>query len=631
MKYPMFNSLDAIINNHCEGVIMCGIVGAVAKRDVVQVLLEGIKRLEYRGYDSAGIAVIDSKRDFLLCRTLGKIKKLQSLLELEPLAGNVGIAHTRWATHGKPSEKNAHPHIASDEIAIVHNGIIENHANLRASLLSKGCRISSETDSELVAHLVYRHMNAGLDFLSAVSTTAHELEGSFAIGFMCRSEPEHIIALRRGSPLVLGLGNGENFIASDQSALISIVKRFIYLADGDIADVYHDSVNIYDSSGKKVTREVQVSDLNQELIGKGGYSHYMLKEIFEQPDAISSTLEGRMSHQRVFIEAFGVEAPKIFEQIQRVQIVACGTSFHAALVAKSWFEEIAGIPCQAEIASEFRYRNKVVEPNTLFVTLSQSGETADSMAALRLANKSDYLATLAICNVPESSMVRESDLVLMTRAGPEISVASTKSFTTQMATLFLLMIALGRFHHINSIMETRLIGLLATVPKKISETLALDSMIRNLAKDFVNASSVLFLGRGMQLPIAMEGALKLKEISYIHAEAYPAGELKHGPIALVDNKIPIVALAPADELLEKLKSNIQEVLAREGKIFIVGNAEVGLEKIPGIKELLMPNVDRLLAPIIYAIPMQLLAYHIAILKGTDIDQPRNLAKSVTVE
>lgn len=611
---------------------MCGIVGAVAQRDVAPILLEGLKRLEYRGYDSAGIAVIDGQKSLQRHRALGKVQELQNLLTKHPLSGGSGIAHTRWATHGKPSEENAHPHIVGDEIALVHNGIIENHEILRARLLKNGCTLNSETDSELVAHLVYQCLQKGKDFLSAVQETAKELEGAFAIGFMHCKEPGRLIALRRGSPLVIGLGLGENFIASDHLALLPVAQRFIYLEEGDTADIYRDKVIIYDATGKQVERPVHVSDLNQEVAQKGKYRHFMLKEIFEQPNAVKNTLESRVTRDRILIETFGPQAAELFEKTQRVHIVACGTSYHAGLVARYWIEKIAKIPCHVEIASEHRYREKIVEANTLFVTLSQSGETADTLGALRLAKKSGYLAALGICNVPASSLVRESDLVLMTGAGPEIGVASTKAFTTQLTALLLFTLALGRYHGLSAAEEAAIIKQLHVLPEKIEQALLIDPEIKKLAKVFADKYHSLFLGRGVEFPIAMEGALKLKEISYIHAEAYPAGELKHGPLALVDPDMPVIVLAPSDELLDKLKSNLQEVKARGGDLIVFTDEQSGINSENShLRVLNMPQVDSLLAPIVYTIPMQLLAYHVAVLKGTDVDQPRNLAKSVTVE
>lgn len=610
---------------------MCGIVGAVAQRDVALLLLEGLKRLEYRGYDSAGIAVIDSSQNFQRHRAPGKVKQLQNLMESTPLPGTTGIAHTRWATHGKPSENNAHPHIAGDEIALVHNGIIENHEILRNKLLAAGCILKSETDSELVAHLVYEQIKSGLDFLAAVQAVAAVLEGAFAIGFMHRSEPGRLIALRRGCPLVIGIGIGEHFIASDQLALLPVSQRFIHLEEGDIADVRRNQVILYDAKGVKVERKISATSLRHEATEKGEFKHFMLKEIYEQPNAIKSTFEGRLSREHVLIETFGTQAQEVFQHIQRIQIVACGTSYHAGLVARHWIEGIAKIPCQVEIASENRYRPQVVEPNTLFITLSQSGETADTLGALRLAKSLNYAASLAICNAPESSLVRESDLVLMTSAGPEIGVASTKAFSTQLVALFLLTLVLGRFRGLSTAQESSYIKLLCDLPNALKQSLLLEPAIKNIAQSFADKSHALFIGRGLQFPIAMEGALKLKEISYIHAEAYPAGELKHGPLALVDAEMPVVALAPADELIDKMKSNLEEIRARGGKLIIFADEASRIENSPGAEVVTVPTVDTLLKPLVYTIPMQLLAYHVAVLKGTDVDQPRNLAKSVTVE
>lgn len=610
---------------------MCGIIGAVAQRDVADTLLEGLKHLEYRGYDSAGIVVIDSKQHLQCHRILGKVDILAKLLSKKPLFGHIGLAHTRWATHGKPSKSNAHPHIAGNEIALVHNGIIENHKTLRVYLLEQGCVIRSETDSELVAHLVYLHVKAGQDFMTAVRSAAAELQGAFSIGFIRRVEPERLLAIRNGSPLVVGLGIKENFIASDPMALASVANKFIYLEDGDIADVRYDSVAIYDASGKKVERSIHSMDLKYGAADKKPYPHFILKEILEQPETLTDIFEEYLSKQHPIIEAFGAKAQEIFPHIKRVQIVACGTSYHAGLVGRYWLEELTGIPCQVEIASENRYRVGVVEPDTLFVTLSQSGETADTLAAERQAKKLGYAATLTICNVPNSTLSRESDLVFMMRAGSEIGVASTKSFTSQLVALFLLSIALGRYHYIDEQQADELIKLLKVVPEKVEQVLKLDSSIQALASKIFNTQHIVLLARDIQFPIAMEGALKLKEIAYIHADAYPAGELKHGPLALVNSKLFVIALVPTNALLDKFKSNLQEVLARDGNLIVFTDIESGIENNAQTQVLTMPLIDKYLAPIIYAIPMQLLAYHIGILKGNDVDQPRNLAKSVTVE
>ncbi len=609
---------------------MCGIIGAVAKTDVAQLLVDGLTRLEYRGYDSAGIAILDNHHHLQRLRTLGKVSKLATLLKKKPMRGETGIAHTRWATHGKPSERNAHPHIAADEIALVHNGIIENHGLLRAQLIQKGCILTSETDSELVAHLVYLKIQTTHDFLSAVQMAREELKGAYAFGFIYKKEPGRLIAMRSGSPLVIGIGVGEHFIASDALALLPLTRQFIYLEEGDIADIQCNRLTIYDKTNAKVNRSLHTLDNNLTSAIKGDYQHFMLKEIFEQPDAILSTLEGRITYERVLVEAFGVDARELFKQIKRVEIVACGTSYHAGLVGKYWIEELAGIPCQVEIASENRYRHKIIEPHTLFVTLSQSGETADTLAALQLAKQSKYAATLTICNVPDSSLVRESDFVFMMNAGPEIGVASTKSFTCQLVALLLLSISIGRYHHLDESVETNIVKQLIALPMKLTQTLALSSDIKNLAKDFIAKTNALFLGRGIEFPIAMEGALKLKEISYIHAEAYPAGELKHGPLALVDANMPVVALVQNDTLLEKIKSNLEEVYTRDGHLIIFADEKIAFENNVGAI-ISIPTIDKILAPIVFVIPLQLLAYYVAVLKGTDVDQPRNLAKSVTVE
>jgi len=610
---------------------MCGIVGAVAQRDVAAILIEGLKRLEYRGYDSAGLAVIDNTQQLHRHRIVGKVEKLQSLLTTEPLLGHIGIAQTRWATHGIPSVENAHPHFSGTDLALVHNGIIENHEPLRAQLIQAGYTFNSETDSEIVVHLIHQKMTRGQDLLSAAQATLKELEGAFAIGVMHRNDPNRLIAFRRGAPLVIGIGIGEYFIGSDHLALLPVTQRFIYLEEDDLVDLRCDRIIIYDKNNKKVTRPIHHSDLTYELADKGKYRHYMQKEIFEQPNAILATLESRLGNKHILEETFGKAATTVFAKTERVQIVACGTSYHAGLVARYWIEALAGIPCQVEIASEIRYRRFIVEPNTLFVTLSQSGETADTLSALRLAKKSGYLATLTICNAPESSMVRESDLVLLTRAGHEIGVASTKAFTTQLTALLLLTTVLGRHHNLPVEIEAELVTQLETLPEKVEQTLKLDQSIKQLAQLFHDKQHALFLGRGAHFPIALEGALKLKEISYIHAEAYPAGELKHGPLALVDNEMPVIALVPNDELLDKIKSNLQEVRARGGQLIVFADEKANIESDESTRVITVPSVHPLLAPLIYTLPMQLLAYHVAVLKGTDVDQPRNLAKSVTVE
>jgi glucosamine--fructose-6-phosphate aminotransferase (isomerizing) len=610
---------------------MCGIVGAVAERHVAPILLEGLKRLEYRGYDSAGMAVIGSERSIERRRVQGKVSGLEEVLAAEPLDGTIGIAHTRWATHGVPSTRNAHPHVCGDLVALVHNGIIENHAELRARQSANGYEFTSDTDTEVAVNLVHHHLEQGLDLLAAVQTAARELVGAFAFGVMSRTAPERLVAARRGSPLVIGLGIGENFIASDVFALLPVTQRFIFLEDGDVAEITRSSITIYDAAGQRVTRPESISKLTPDAAEKSGYRHFMLKEIFTQPRAVAETLEGRLEEDRVADTIFGPTAGEIFDRVKSVTIVACGTSFHAGTVAKYWLEGMAGVPCSVEVASEFRYRNPVVNPNTLFVTISQSGETADTLAALREAKRAGYAHSLAICNVPESSLTRESELVLMTRAGPEIGVASTKAFTTQLVALMLLTIALGRRHRITPHRERELVAALQTLPGKLNAALELNDTITALAEHFVNKHHALYLGRGSMYPIAMEGALKLKEISYIHAEAYPAGELKHGPLALVDDEMPVIAVAPNNELIEKLKSNLEEVRARGGQLYIFADSNVDVATTASIHVISVPGVPDEIAPIVYTVPLQMLAYHVAVLKGADVDQPRNLAKSVTVE
>ncbi len=610
---------------------MCGIVGAIAQREVASILLEGLKRLEYRGYDSAGIAVIEDDGSLTRLRKKGKVGELVKAIEKSPLPGKVGIAHTRWATHGEPSERNAHPHTYGNEIAVVHNGIIENHEQLHAFLREKGYQFASDTDSEIVGHLTHYYLSQGDDLLAAVQRVARELQGAFALAIIHKACPDRILLVRRGSPLVIGLGIGENFIASDHYALLPVTQRFIYLEEDDVADIRCASYSVYDKTGKPVEREIKESQQAYDAVDRGQYRHFMQKEIFQQARAISDTLEGRLGNNGVMEQVFGEEAANIFPHIKQVQIVACGTSYHAGMVGRYWLEGVAKVPCQVEIASEFRYRDTIVKPGTLLVTISQSGETADTLAALRLAKTQGYAATLVICNVPESSLVRESDLVLMTRAGVEIGVASTKAFTTQLTALLLLTATLGRHHGMTSEQYKNLKRQLLELPRGVEKALSLDNEIKTLSKCFADKRHTLFLGRGSQFPIALEGALKLKEISYIHAEAYPAGELKHGPLALVDAEMPVVVVAPNNELLEKLKSNLQEVRARGGELIVFADHSAGLSNGNGTTILAMPAVDDLIAPIIYTIPLQLLSYHVAVLKGTDVDQPRNLAKSVTVE
>ena len=611
---------------------MCGIVGAVAARDIVPVLIEGLRRLEYRGYDSAGVAVLNGTAHLKRLRTVGKVRSLQEVLELDPTHGTLGIAHTRWATHGVPSERNAHPHISRDGIAIVHNGIIENHEELREELLSHGYQFSSETDTEVIAHRIHYHKQRLRDLFRAVRATVSELEGAYALAVVAEDQPDCIVLARAGCPVVIGVGKNEHFVASDVSALLPVTRNFIFLEEGDVAEIRREGVRILDKEGNSAVRPVRESSLSSDAAEKGDYAHYMLKEIYEQPRAIAQTLEERVAGGKLLEAAFGPAATEVFRRTQAVRIIACGTSYHAASVAKYYVEQIARLPCWVEIASEYRYRNPVVPPNTLFVTISQSGETADTLAALRMAKQSGYLSTLAICNVPESSLVRESELVLLTRAGPEIGVASTKAFTTQLAGLGMLVVALAKFNGTDAERERGLVQRLIEIPGLVEKTLQLDGTIRELAKRFADKRHALFLGRGQMHPIAMEGALKLKEISYIHAEAYPAGELKHGPLALVDADMPVIAVAPNNDLLEKLKSNLQEVRARGGELYVFADPDAGFQSSEGVTVITMPrHVSHFQAPAVYTVPLQLLAYHCAILKGTDVDQPRNLAKSVTVE
>ena len=610
---------------------MCGIVGAAARRDVVGTLIAGLKSLEYRGYDSAGIALLN-EHGLQRVRTRGKVHELEALQAAAPIAGHTGIAHTRWATHGVPNTTNAHPITSRDSVAVVHNGIIENHDELRAELKSLGFEFATQTDTEVIAHLIEYYQGQGADLLGAVRAALPRLRGAYAIAAISRREPGRVVGTRRGSPLVVGLGEGEQFIASDIHALLPVTQRFIYLAEGDIADATVDGVTVYDEHGSVVEHPVKQAHFSADAIVRGEYRHYMLKEIHEQPQSIADTLEGRISDGNILTEVFGVSARELLTKTRNVHLIACGSSFHASLCARYWIESLAGVPCNVEIASEYRYRDPVVPPDTLFVTVSQSGETADTLAALKQAKTGGYLGTLAICNVPESSIVRESELVLMTRAGPEIGVASTKAFTTQLVALALLALELARHHGLDNERYRDLVRRLETLPGIVRDVLELDDKIKRMAEHFVNRDHALFLGRGAQYPIAMEGALKLKEISYIHAEAYPAGELKHGPLALVDENMPVVAVAPNDHLLDKLKSNLEEVRARGGELYVLADADVAAN-IPGGNDhlLVLPSCGEVIAPIVFNIPLQLLAYHVAVLRGTDVDQPRNLAKSVTVE
>ena len=610
---------------------MCGIVGGIARHDVVPHLVEGLRRLEYRGYDSAGVVVINDEGCVDRIRRAGRVEALASAIDGK-MQGSIGIGHTRWATHGVPSEINAHPHVCRKTVALVHNGIIENHDSLRAQQIEKGFEFTSDTDTEVVVHQVYDyHLNQQLDLLEAVRLTINDIRGAYALGVISNRDPHRIVAARFGSPLVIGLGENENYIASDAAALLPITRRFIYLDEGDIADITLDRVTVFDADGNQVERPVHESTLSADAADKGDYDHFMLKEIFEQPGAIVETIEGRVSEDRVLEASFGPEAASIFNQIEAVQIVACGTSYHAGLIARYGFEELGGLPCNVEVASEFRYRRHVVSPNTLFVTISQSGETADTLAALREAKKMGFSHTLTICNVPESSLVRESDLSLMTRAGPEIGVASTKAFTTQLVALLLLVVVLGRRRELAPDTEAKIVKQLRHLPVQIEETLALNDKIAEMAKQFANKRNALFLGRGAHYPVALEGALKLKEISYIHAEGYPAGELKHGPLALVDSEVPIVAVAPNDALLDKLKANLQEVRARGGALYVFADPASAVHAEDGVSVIEVAPAEQAVSPIVYSVPLQLLAYHVALIRGTDVDKPRNLAKSVTVE
>lgn len=610
---------------------MCGIVGAVAQRDVAEILIQGLHRLEYRGYDSAGVAVVDANHNLQRVRRVGKVKALDEAVEKQPLIGGTGIAHTRWATHGEPSETNAHPHMSGD-ITVVHNGIIENYQELKAELQQRGYQFVSQTDTEVIAHLVHWEFDHCHDLLKAVQQAVTQLTGAYGMVVMHRQQPEHLIAARSGSPLVIGYGVGENFLASDQLALLNVTRRFSFLEEGDVAEITRRSVTIYNRLGEKVERPISESNLEQDAADKGQFRHFMQKEIFEQPTAIINTLEGRIAHDSVIVESIGSKAKSILENVKHVQIVACGTSYNSGMVARYWFEALAGVSCDVEIASEFRYRKFVTRPNSLLLTLSQSGETADTLAALRLAKEKGYMAAMTICNVAGSSLVRESDLAFMTRAGVEIGVASTKAFTTQLVSMLMLVVAIGKLNgSISPEKEKEIVQALHTVPTDIEKALVFDKQIEKLAEDFAEKHNALFLGRGEFYPIAMEAALKLKEISYIHAEAYAAGELKHGPLALIDADMPVIVVAPNNDLLEKVKSNIEEVRARGGQLYVFADAEAGFQDSDNMKIITMPKVNEITAPIYYTVPMQLLSYYVAIIKGTDVDQPRNLAKAVTVE
>jgi glucosamine--fructose-6-phosphate aminotransferase (isomerizing) len=607
---------------------MCGIVGISAQRPIVHHLIEGLQALEYRGYDSAGIAML-TPNGIERLRAKGKVRDLDTLQKQTGLDGFSGIAHTRWATHGVPSELNAHPH-ASGQVSVVHNGIIENHAELRAELIRDGFEFASQTDTEVIAHMIERDQRQGLSLFESVKKTVARLHGAYAIVAISAREPGTLAGARLGSPLVVGYGEGENYFGSDVHALIPLTRRFSYLEEGDVAEITLTTVRICNGAGEEVTRPIKVSSFNSDAASKGDYAHYMLKEIHEQPQSVADTLEGRIAGGKILTQIFGVDAQALLRATESVHIIACGTSYHAGLVARYWIEQLAGVPCTAEIASEYRYRDPVVKKGTLFLTISQSGETADTLAALKLAKQRDYLTQLAICNVPESSIVREAGLVLMTRAGPEIGVASTKAFTTQLTALALFALELARIKGLDPEAYSDGVRQLEHLPVLIVEALKLDGQVRDLAKNFADKQHALFLGRGTHWPVAMEGALKLKEISYIHAEAYAAGELKHGPLALVDKDMPVIAVAPNDALLDKLKSNMEEVRARGGELYLFADETVA-HGMTGDHVVSLPATGIIAAPIVSTVPLQLLAYHIAVLRGTDVDQPRNLAKSVTVE
>ncbi|OBT24582.1 glutamine--fructose-6-phosphate transaminase (isomerizing) [Vibrio splendidus] len=610
---------------------MCGIVGAVAQRDVAEILVEGLRRLEYRGYDSAGVAVVDSESNLTRVRRLGKVQELADAVDQQHVIGGTGIAHTRWATHGEPSEANAHPHMSGD-IAVVHNGIIENHETLRALLQERGYVFTSQTDTEVIAHLVEWELRTSDSLVEALQKTAKQLDGAYGTVAVDRKDPSRIVVARSGSPIVIGFGVGENFLASDQLALLSVTRRFMYLEEGDVAEVTRRDVTVFDVAGERVEREIVESNAEHDAGDKGQYRHFMQKEIFEQPTALINTMEGRISDTSVTTNAIGVKAEEILSKVEHVQIIACGTSYNSGMAARYWFESLAGVSCDVEIASEFRYRDFVVRPNSLLVTLSQSGETADTLAALRLAKEKGYMSAMTICNVAGSSLVRESDFAFMTRAGTEIGVASTKAFTTQLAAMLMMVTSIGRLQgRINEEKEAEIVQALHQLPADIEKALAFDKEIEALAPDFADKHHTLFLGRGEFYPIAMEASLKLKEISYIHAEAYAAGELKHGPLALIDADMPVVVIAPSNDLLEKLKSNVEEVRARGGLLYVFADEDAGFESDENMKIIKMPHVSEVTAPIYYTVPMQLLSYHVALIKGTDVDQPRNLAKAVTVE
>ncbi len=610
---------------------MCGIVGAIAERNVVEILLEGLKRLEYRGYDSAGVALLDTDGNLNRTRRIGKVKELADALHASPIKGTTGIAHTRWATHGGVTEANAHPHFSSDRIAVVHNGIIENYRSLRSELSAKGYGFTSDTDTETIAHQVHYELDQTNDLLTAVQNSVEHFHGAYGTVIMDKQDPDRVIVARSGSPLVIGLGIGENFIASDQMALLPVTRRFMFLEEGDVAEITRTSIKVYDENGNPVERDVNESNVEHDAGDKGGYRHYMLKEIHEQPAVVRNTLSGRLSETGISANIFGHGADELLANIKHVQIIACGTSYHSGMTARYWLEQYANVSCNVEIASEFRYRKSYVHPNSLIVTISQSGETADTLAALRLAKEQGYAASLAICNVPGSSLVRESDLAFMTLAGAEIGVASTKAFTTQLTGFLMLTLALGSHNGMSASDHDNIVKGLHALPSKLEETLSLTDEIKDLAEEFADKHNSLFLGRGDQYPIAMEGALKLKEISYIHAEAYASGELKHGPLALIDDEMPVIVVAPNNELLEKLKSNVEEVRARGGIMYVFADKDANFASDETMRVINVPHCEDAIAPIIYTLPLQLLSYYVAVIKGTDVDQPRNLAKSVTVE
>jgi len=610
---------------------MCGIVGAVAQRDIADILLTGLQSLEYRGYDSAGIATVGNDGQLNRLRRVGKVKELADAVDEFGMLGGTGIAHTRWATHGEPNEANAHPHVSSDRIAVVHNGIIENHAQLRETLIQHGYVFTSDTDTEVIAHLVEHELKSSASLFEAVRKTVPQLDGAYGTVIMDKTQPEQLIVARSGSPLVIGYGIGEHFIASDQLALLPVTRRFAFLEEGDVAMITREAVRVVDVEGNEVERAVEESALSSNVNDKGNYRHFMLKEIHEQPVAIQRTLEDRLAGGRVLDSAFGENAEELLKKVEHVQIIACGTSYHAGMTARYWLESFAGVSCNVEIASEYRYRESYVRPNSLLVTLSQSGETADTLAALRLAKQQGFMSSLTICNVAGSSLTRESDMTYLMKAGAEIGVASTKAFTVQLAALLMLAGAIGHHKGLSEDKERELTTALQSLPARLEQALGMDEAIAALAEEFADKHHSLFLGRGDQYPIAMEGALKLKEISYIHAEAYAAGELKHGPLALIDADMPVIVVAPNNELVEKLKSNVEEVRARGGLMYVFADKQAKFVSDDTMHVLEVPHCEELIAPIIYTIPLQLLSYHVAVIKGTDVDQPRNLAKSVTVE